>query len=748
MSRPNQEDRVANSSCYSHLTHSVSCSPASREESSAAPGCSDGHTATGNSSPFSPPPIEIELIVQVGHITDPGSGVQLLHGHRADCAPALPGKPSQEATRAQLPTSKHEHHAKNNGSSTYFFGIISTILLPFIGLVVWLALMYKEHRGTTTVTTAQLGGHFSQPQAKVIDFICSAVLAPLLMAAVNFVWFSCARICVANEVESSHRASRGISLQALTTASSQSTGTYSPFVLWNLVKGRTWRLAVLGSIALFSAVGTSALSNIIAYDSFTEDVASGSAYTLRLLSDPYITHDSQNRDGGLLLYGFSIDQQNIAGKNVSSMFNDLTFVSAGLDGDGGYIGTNATATSMNAVIESVSTLDNVPGYRLTANCTPTKMLSNSYFAVESAGTGYTQFFIETEMSTDMRVSLNLSADTEIYFSSYEYAGSIADVFFDMAVYNEFLTFGSTDVAGGDISSLVTLVHFETGTLTTSNTTKFTSPVPMETKYGTVDPVYKQVIIPAASQGYESMPMYPLAIYTLQCSLYKQDGMLNFTRQSDKSWEISSHLFDAQLAHYASFLPDWTMRCTETRNAPPLADTIFSTASNDDPTGAPTMNFTAAINNLIYASGEVERIAYNVASLNTSHDQPDYFYNVTGNVGQEFYRITYVPALLLVGMVCIILCASMTMALVLSVRQSASWKMFRVVDTVRLVIDAVGGGLTEDTAEFAKLARAGKDEITDWAKMYKVAYEKTLEETDGEWRLAVSLVPHLSGTEDR
>lgn len=108
------------------------------------------------------------------------------------------------------------------------------MVLPFIGLVVWLGFMSKEHRIFTTLTGATLGGYLTQTQAKAIDFVCSALLTPLLMASFNFVGFACARVCVANEVEATHRGSRGIPLQTLTTASSQSTGSYNPYVLWSL----------------------------------------------------------------------------------------------------------------------------------------------------------------------------------------------------------------------------------------------------------------------------------------------------------------------------------------------------------------------------------------------------------------------------------------------------------------------------------------------------------------------------------
>lgn len=431
-------------------------------------------------------------------------------------------------------------------------------------------------------------------------------------------------------------------------------------------------MIVLSLMALASAVATSALCNIIAYESFTKDVSSPDSYTLRLLSDAniyypqslFIGTDTQSA------YQFSDHQQGLAAQNVSSMFNHLAFVAATLDDDGSYVGVNATEASMESVNVSVSTLEDVPGYRLTVDCAPTKLLPEP-FMVSTAGTGYTSFNIRTEMSKEIKSALDMSQVVESYISDYFYAGSVGQVFYDVVVpSNQFLTFYGTQGWGPATvqtgSELVTVVHFEFDVLNTSS--------PMVTDYGLIDPIYQNVSTGLATPSRDTGLWYPLSTYTLQCSLYRQDGVLNFTRNSDRSWLLTTSTFDERPVPYASFLSDWDMRYTRNKSAPPLADNLFSSAVQYSGGVAAGFNFTLAANNILYASGEIARIMYNVASLNTSRDQPDYFYNVTGTVNREFYRVTYVPALLLIGLVCVVLCASMTLALVLSVRHSASWSI--------------------------------------------------------------------------
>lgn len=182
-------------------------------------------------------------------------------------------------------------------------------------MAAWLIIVKVRQGGSifTGFTSSQIGGHLTQTQAKAIDFVCSALLAPLLMAGLNFIWFACARVCVVNELDATHRGSQGVPLQSLARASRTSVGSYDLLGLWELFSAKTWRLSVLGAVALLSAISSSALSNIIAYESFTEEGPSTGSYTLRMLSDDQIHSDSLigatvGIDAGLGKYSFDTTQ--------------------------------------------------------------------------------------------------------------------------------------------------------------------------------------------------------------------------------------------------------------------------------------------------------------------------------------------------------------------------------------------------------------------------------------------------------
>lgn len=202
-------------------------------------------------------------------------------------------------------------------STVYFSAILLTSIIPLVGMVAWLIIVKVRQGGSifNGFTGAKIGGRLTQTKAKAIDFVCSALLAPLLMAGLNFIWFACARVCVVNELDATHHGSRGVPLQSLARASRTSYGSYDLLGLWELFSAKTWRLSVLGAVALLSAISSSALSNIIAYESFSEQGPSTGNYTLRMLSDSSIHSD---RHGGPA--GYNVDTTQVSAQVLSCLY--------------------------------------------------------------------------------------------------------------------------------------------------------------------------------------------------------------------------------------------------------------------------------------------------------------------------------------------------------------------------------------------------------------------------------------------
>lgn len=432
----------------------------------------------------------------------PGTGLLYYNKHVDGPGPDESNEPHVIVTQSLPPSDSIR-------SALHFYALLLTLVLPLVALIVWGVYMKNEHHVFATLAGTVIGGHLEQTQAKAIDFVASAILVPLVMTVFNYTWFACARVCVVNEASTIDlNDSRGVSLHTLSTASTQSGGSYSPLVLWSLVKGRTWRLCTLGLVVLASAIGASALSNIIAYESFSEDIASSDPRTLRSLSDAII----EISPFGEQEYGFSNDEQILAAQNVSSMFNGISFVAAALDSEGGYIGTNATEASMNDLDASISSLNDVPGYRLTADCTPTVLEPDIGFTILTSGSGLVEIIVQANFSEDIRTAFNLSDGWRQYSSTYQYLGSVADIFFDIVLYNQILTF----YKGVMTPDITTLVYFETAYTNNS----------IQTDFGLVEATYENVSTYTSTT--ESLTRYDMEAYAVQCLLYRQEGSLNFT----------------------------------------------------------------------------------------------------------------------------------------------------------------------------------------------------------------------------
>ncbi|KAJ6542978.1 hypothetical protein B0H19DRAFT_1077001 [Mycena capillaripes] len=584
-------------------------------------------------------------------------------------------------------------------SRIYLWIVPLCTLIPIVALIVWLAASPNNTNVFSSFTGATIGGHLTQTQAKGIDFVCSAILAPALISGLNLLWFTCARVCAVNE------AAPAVPLETLATVSTMSHGTYNVFEFWSLFKGRTWRLVGLAGIALFSAIGGSALGNMIAYEAFNEIGPSTTEYPLRLLRDSIIETPSL-----AIEYGFNPAEYISAAENVTNVLYSLEFGTTILDEEGGYIGLNATDASMNSLDDSITSLYNVPGFRLSAECVPT-----TGAMVVSPGAQYVEMMVTANYSSSLP-GFTLPYNTKLCSGTYFYIGGEEDAFTDTVSSYAFPAWGSRC---GDVFNLVYLQN---------TNTSGTMPSP----WGDVQPTHQNLSL---TQVQTSATFYS-SVWTLQCAMYNQQGLLNYTRSSDLQWTIANSSFDNEKTVVSSYLSDWQQSSIGNWQAPQLGTALLGRM--EAPCDATSCDLDTSIEdgvkNYVYASGEITRIIYNIAAKNATRTagHPEFFHNVTGSVNQQFYRITYVPVLLLLGLLGIIVAGLLTNTLMFAARGTVSWAWFRQVDILRLVVDAVGGGLRhEDEEEFARLQSASNRDVSRWASRYCVGYVKVLEEENHE-----------------
>lgn len=171
------------------------------------------------------------------------------------------------------------------------------------------------------------------------------------MAALNFVWFSSARVSAVNERTRNNK-ELGVPLTSLVAVSSTSSGSIDLFNLYDLVRGRTWRLCFFAALTVLSAVARASLCNIIAYVAYLEDRDATDVAVPRTLSDNVTSQDSTFiTTDPIKTYKYTSDQQAEISCQISALLTGLKFraASSHLDSSGAYIGVNATTGSMNAL---------------------------------------------------------------------------------------------------------------------------------------------------------------------------------------------------------------------------------------------------------------------------------------------------------------------------------------------------------------------------------------------------------------
>ncbi|KAF4545830.1 uncharacterized protein LTHEOB_4482 [Lasiodiplodia theobromae] len=513
--------------------------------------------------------------------------------------------------------------------------VIASAIFPVVVFSLWVASPGIKDTIFMTFSGARIGGKFSQPEAKLIDVACSAVLAPLIMTGLNFLWFGSARVSTFNDQRPSDRA--GIPLSTLVAVSTSTSGTYDPLNIRSLLRGKTHRLYLLAALTLLSAFSKTALSNLIAYEAFPEEHANQQKIVLRYLSDRAINSTSLMHQifsmDPKTAFGFSREQQADIASQVTGLLTGLSFVSARTYlNDSTYVCVNSTENAMDRLPPNVVGLHHVPGFRLSVDCIPDLPSSVN---ISTSGP-YT-----TVISTLWDNAPLLDGWESRKFNA-RYSGLPQDMQGSMDDEYPFAAF-SMDATEVYLGSLVPSDR--------SNRTFF-SP------YGDIRPK----AIDMKSSGFNGTKAV-MSVYGIRCALRRQEGFLEYMRASDQSWSISTAEFSNKMQKVPSFLVRWQVilnyrspRSTVAGIGPALAKTAGSNfdgqpdcSHNDTNCYYNTTDYSLLALNYLYASAEIMKKVYEVAAADKSRDEPDFSYHCYNTIVEDRYRITYIPGLLLTGL---------------------------------------------------------------------------------------------------
>jgi hypothetical protein len=459
-------------------------------------------------------------------------------------------------------------------------------------------------------------------------------------------------------------------------------------------------------------VSRTALSNTIAYEAFSELGSLKVAADLRLQSDMAINSNSLYTNNlKLQLYNFDMEQNAQVAKDMTALLTDISYQDAAPKLiNGSYIGFNATLQSLDSLPQTVVGLTDVPAYRLSVDCAPT--LPWSVSVMQPLG-----FF-----NTQIGLMLNTSSSSNNTIFQANYPGVP-----DNLRLGEANTFTYVAFSMGYREAYL-------GHLERFNRTNDTS----QSAYGEV----RYRAFNMTQWGFRGTQGI-MSASGLRCTLYSEQGTLNASRRSTNvssagTWTIVSS--DFPNSQNKSVVPSmlsmlqWTNLNFHAPGAtvPGLGPalnkiTIEKVGNWGTPANDTYTNFAM---NYLYASGEAQRIMYEVAasSKNTSRALSEYFIEVPAIATQEKYRITYVPSILLVGLLSLLGSSAITGAMAWYTRRSSSARAQRQVDVTRLLLDSVLG-LEGDKNDMAIVAQRSTSEVEKWAAKYKVRYTK-VDDTQG------------------
>lgn len=540
-----------------------------------------------------------------------------------------------------------------------------------------------------------------------MDVACSAVLGPCLLTALNYLWFRSARVSVVNEHHLGSHA--GIPLASLLAVSTSTGGSYDFRNLAALLRGNTWRLTLLAALTLLSAIAKSAVSNIIAYEAYTRKIEQTSllrslsdrSINLTTFIDPSLSSGSMDAQG--FMSTFSTSQQSDVANRISGLLTGLSFEDATSKLDNGtYISMNSTRSSMDNLPPTVTSLLNVPGFRLTVDCAVTDQPGK----------------LDIVMGRYHSTEIHVRWENEWFRASYP--GVVEDIQTAYLETDQFAAFRLSD------NTEVYIGYF--AAFDTNNTI-------ISSAYGDIKPHSANVTstIFGATKG-------AISHWGIRCWLNRQDGFLNYTRIDGQKWSISQSKFFSKAVKVPSSLANWQTNLNYRApgsTLPGIGAALAQSAGQpqysvrchnaSDYCGYQCDNatdFSKLALNYLYASGESEWILYEVAALNSTRDGTELWYNVSSTAAKEYYRITYIPAILVVSIVSLFAAAAATAAMAAYRYRTYSARQFRQVDVLRLVVNCLDG-LQEANAE-KEIAGFPRAKLENWAAHCRVVYEKDKE----------------------
>lgn len=191
----------------------------------------------------------------------------------------------------------------------------------------------------------------------------------------------------------------------------------------------------------------------------------------------------------------------------------------------------------------------------------------------------------------------------------------------------------------------------------------------------------------------------------RCNLQREFGDSKLSRYRDLSWRQEDISWTGKREPMDWLIADWQLALNYRSPAsmggqPGLGPALAETALLRDPATngysgdcgvGICLDYHTSISNLLYAAGEIERLAYETRNTNAgSLGENAATHAVRATTTCEAYRMTYVFLFLLCGLLSAFMAALIPFGLLVQGRRTNSVKTWREVNTLQLMADTVTG----------------------------------------------------------
>jgi len=562
-----------------------------------------------------------------------------------------------------------------------FVSLWASAIAAVLVLAVYLTrTTYLQH--VPLFSSTSIGGRFTQIQAKAIDFGFGAVVAPILIASANFLWFRVSRMTSFNE---RCHGPKSAPLRAVIEMASTNTGSYSIPKHFTLVKTSRPRFVLFSVLVLLSALSSTLLANVIAYEAYLGPAAQRS-----------VVMQSLSFNGNLQRTNYEPDLY------LMNLLNTLTYKNATslLNKDNSYIGTNLTDVSIANLSSSVTGLMDVGAYRVTTTCQPAK-INHFNFSIES----WSGRFLSPNITVGSdskhpifhifeRISFANAFCSFLDFLA-DIPGNLADVAsYDPATFYDIVAFNRQwDPSWVVLTPKVLLV-----TATHRNNPRKDSTRSSPSSFG--DLLHYTFDVDFGDPAKAKITMEAWGIV---CEINWQSGTMDMTRnRSTGIWSHSRLSFDDPTVNPFSWLSLSELLFSYHS---PLPDTfsgmggaIAASATTEskpcrtcgpgipEPGSKRTLNFTTFALNYLYTAASLDNFIFNLDLCNGCIGKRDHDITVQAAFEDLVYRITYIPGILVFALLAIAATASIPLGMMLCSRDSFVLRTGRVLDPLRMAFD--------------------------------------------------------------